>query len=191
MFALFDSKTINFQIQTNEQNVFLKLNLIDSEKFLSSFDCFVLATTERDITAIMPGVISFSVVAFRYFYKCFFDADTECREKRTVEAAFGMTRGTEAPGLARKHNKSFRHAIRTSDPRKSTLWIASVKVLVHHFLNNRSPVAKVSFKPIIIFKKKWLKIMEKEAVKNGAFRMTWAKDPAHGRDSDSRNVPGR
>jgi len=33
--------------------------------------------------------------------------------------------------------------------------------------------------------------MEKDAVKNGAFRMTLAVDPAHGRDSDSRNVPGR
>jgi len=42
-----------------------------------------------------------------------------------------------------------------------------------------------------VFQKKWLKIMEKYAVKNSAFRMTWAIDPAHGRDSDSRNVPGR
>jgi len=33
--------------------------------------------------------------------------------------------------------------------------------------------------------------MEEDAVKNSAFRMTWAIDPAHGRDSDSRNVPGR
>jgi hypothetical protein len=33
--------------------------------------------------------------------------------------------------------------------------------------------------------------MEEDAVKNSAFRMTWAIDPAHSRDSDSRNVPGR
>jgi hypothetical protein len=49
----------------------------------------------------------------------------------------------------------------------------------------------VSFKPVLIFQKKWLKIMDKYAVKNGAFRMTWAVDPAHVRDSYSRNMPGR
>jgi hypothetical protein len=52
-------------------------------------------------------------------------------------------------------------------------------------------VAKVSFKPVFIFQKEWLKIMEEHSVKNSAFRMTWAVDPAHGRDSDSKNVPGR
>jgi hypothetical protein len=36
-----------------------------------------------------------------------------------------------------------------------------------------------------------LKIVEKYAVKNGAFRMTWAVNSAHGRDSYSKNVPGR
>ena len=54
--------------------------------------------------------------------------------------AFGMTGGTEASGLAGKHKKSFRPAIRTSDPRKSTLWIAAVQVLVYHFLDNRTQV---------------------------------------------------
>jgi len=33
--------------------------------------------------------------------------------------------------------------------------------------------------------------MEEHTVKNSALRMTWAVDPAHGRDIDSRNVPGR
>jgi len=33
--------------------------------------------------------------------------------------------------------------------------------------------------------------MEKDTVKCCILRMTWAIDPAHGRDSDSRNVPGR
>jgi len=33
--------------------------------------------------------------------------------------------------------------------------------------------------------------MEKHTVKHGALRMTWAINPAHGRDSDSKNVPGR
>jgi len=33
--------------------------------------------------------------------------------------------------------------------------------------------------------------MEKHTVENCTFRMTLAIDPAHGRDSDSRNVPGR
>jgi len=61
------------------------------------------------ITAMMPGVISFSVAASRY------SADAESREKRTVEfAALGMTGGAEASGLAGKHKKSFRPAIRTS-----------------------------------------------------------------------------
>jgi hypothetical protein len=60
-----------------------------------------------------------------------------------------------------------------------------------HFLDNRTQVTKVSFKSVFIFKKKWLKIMKEDTVKHGALRMTWAVDPAHGRDSDSRNVPGR
>jgi len=60
-----------------------------------------------------------------------------------------------------------------------------------HFMNNRTQVTKVSLKPVLIFQKKWLKIMEEDTVKYGAFRMTLAVDPAHGRDSDSRNVPGR
>jgi len=60
-----------------------------------------------------------------------------------------------------------------------------------HFLDNRPQVTKVSFKPVFVFQKKWLKIVEEHTVKNGAFRMTWTIDPAHGRDSDSRNVPGR
>jgi hypothetical protein len=49
----------------------------------------------------------------------------------------------------------------------------------------------VSFKPVFIFQKKWLKIMEEDTVKYGILRMTWAVDPAHGRDGYSRNVPGR
>jgi len=49
----------------------------------------------------------------------------------------------------------------------------------------------VSFKPVSIFQKKWLKIMGEDTVKYGAFRITWAVNFAHGRDSDSRNVPGR
>ena len=68
----------------------------------------------------------------------------------------------------------------------------------------------MSFKPVFIFKKEWLKIMKEDTVKHGALRMpvcvylcrwhgrqvprtgrTWAVDPAHGRDIDSRNVPGR
>jgi len=40
--------------------------------------------------------------------------------------ALGMTGGTETSGLAGKHNKSFRPAVRTSDPSKSALWIAAV-----------------------------------------------------------------
>ena len=60
-----------------------------------------------------------------------------------------------------------------------------------HFLNNGLQVTKVSFKPVLIFQKKCLKIMEEDTVKQGALRMTLAINPAHGRDSDSRNVPGR
>jgi len=33
--------------------------------------------------------------------------------------------------------------------------------------------------------------MKEDTVKHGTLWMTWAVDPAHGRDSDSRNVPGR
>jgi hypothetical protein len=51
-------------------------------------------------------------------------------------------------------------------------------------------VTKVSFKPVLIFQNKCLKIVEEHTVKHGAFRMTRTIDPAHGRDSDSRNVPG-
>jgi len=40
-----------------------------------------------------------------------------------------MTGGAEASGLAGKHNKSFRPAVRTSDPCKSALWITAVQVL--------------------------------------------------------------
>jgi hypothetical protein len=60
-----------------------------------------------------------------------------------------------------------------------------------HFLDNRSQVTKVSFKPVLIFQKKFLKIIENHIVKHGAFLMTLTIDPAHGRDHDSRNVPGR
>ena len=60
-----------------------------------------------------------------------------------------------------------------------------------HLLSNGPQVTKVSFKPVLIFQKKGLKIMEEHTVKNSALRMTWAVDPAHGRDIDSRNVPGR
>jgi len=34
-------------------------------------------------------------------------------------------------------------------------------------------------------------VKKDNTVKHGALRMTWEVDPAHGRDSDSRNVPGR
>jgi hypothetical protein len=59
-----------------------------------------------------------------------------------------------------------------------------------HLLDNGTQVTKVSFKPVLIFQKKCLKIMEKDTVKCCILRMTWAIGPAHGRDSDSRNVPG-
>lgn len=48
-----------------------------------------------------------------------------------------------------------------------------------------------SLKPDLVFKEETLKIMEKHSVKHCAFRMTLPIDPAHGRDRDSRNVPGR
>jgi len=103
--------------------------------------------------------------------------------------AFGMTGGAEAAGLAGKHKKPFSPAIRTSDPHKPTLWIAAVQVLVYHFLNNRPQVTIVFFKSVLIFQKEWFIIMEEDAVKNCAFRMTLAIDPAHGRKDDSRNGP--
>jgi len=65
-----------------------------------------------------------------------------------------MTGGTEASGLAGKHNKSFRPAVRASDPRKSALWIAAVQVFFYYFLDNGTQVTKVSFKPVFIFQKK-------------------------------------
>jgi len=52
-------------------------------------------------------------------------------------------------------------------------------------------MAIVYLVPILIFQKKWLKIMEEYTVKCCMLRVTLAVDPAHGRDSDSRNVPGR
>jgi len=33
--------------------------------------------------------------------------------------------------------------------------------------------------------------MKGDTVKHGGLRMTWTVDFAHGRDSDSRNAPGR
>ena len=46
-------------------------------------------------------------------------------------------------------------------------------------------------KPVLIFMEEALKIMKKHPVKHCAFRMTLVIDPAHGRDSDSRNTPVR
>jgi len=37
----------------------------------------------------------------------------------------------------------------------------------------------VSFKPVLIFLKEWFKIMEKDAVKYGMLRMTWAVNPIY------------
>ena len=101
----------------------------------------------------------FACGRLKIFHKCLFAAETQFREKQTIEfeeypqhlgygedhlsvrciqdeflphpltpflATLGMTRWTEAAGLAGKHKKPFRTAIRTSDPRKSTLWIAAV-----------------------------------------------------------------
>ncbi len=45
-------------------------------------------------------------------------------------------------------------AVRTSDPRKSTLWIAAVQVFFYYLLDNGTQVTKVSFKPVLIFQKK-------------------------------------
>ncbi|MFO7981620.1 MAG: hypothetical protein R6V00_12445 [Candidatus Aminicenantes bacterium] len=64
-------------------------------------------------------------------------------------------------------------------------------VVADHNLSFVRDVRGYTFKPVFIFLKEWLKIMEENAVKNCALRMMWAKDPAHGRDSDSRNVPGK
>jgi len=49
----------------------------------------------------------------------------------------------------------------------------------------------VSLKAVLIFQKELLKIIEEHTVKHCALRMTLAIDPAHGRDSDSRNTPRR
>jgi len=64
-----------------------------------------------------------------------------------------------------------------------------------HFLNNGMQVTKVSFKPVLIFQKKRLKIMEEHTVKHGALRMPacvylcrWhgRQVPPHRQDVDSR-----
>jgi len=49
----------------------------------------------------------------------------------------------------------------------------------------------VSLKPVLIFQKELLKIMEDNKVKHRAFLVMLPIDPAHGRDSDSRNRPVR
>ena len=49
----------------------------------------------------------------------------------------------------------------------------------------------MSLKPVLIFQKELLKIMEENTVKHCTFRVMLTIDPAHGRDSDSRNGPVR
>ncbi|MFO7981375.1 MAG: hypothetical protein R6V00_11185, partial [Candidatus Aminicenantes bacterium] len=62
-------------------------------------------------------------------------------------------------------------------------------VIADHNLSFVRDVRGYTFKPVFIFLKEWLKIMEENAVKNCALRMTLTIYSAHGRDSDSRNVP--
>jgi len=56
-------------------------------------------------------------------------------------------------------------------------------------LDNRTKIAVLSLKTVLILRQEPLEIMKEHPVEDRVFRMTLAIDPYHGREDDSRNGP--
>jgi hypothetical protein len=101
-----------------------------------------------------------------------------------------MTGGTEPPGLAGKHQKMLRPAVRTADAGKPAAGIAAVQILLHDILDDRTEIAVRLLETLLVLPDEALKMMEQHPVENRALRMTRTVDSWHIGEEESRNAPG-
>jgi hypothetical protein len=100
-----------------------------------------------------------------------------------------MTGWAKSPDFAGEHEESFRATLWTPNPCKTTLRIATVQIFVHNLLNNRTKIAVLSLKPVLILQEKSIEAMKKHSIENTTFRMTLVINPCHGSRDDSENMP--
>jgi len=61
----------------------------------------------------------------------------------------------------------------------------TVQILIHNLLDNRTKIAILPLKPILILQEKSIEVMKKHSIENSAFRMMLTIDLCHSRDKDS------
>jgi len=101
-----------------------------------------------------------------------------------------MTRWTETSGLAAEAQELLFPTVRTPDASETTHRVAAVQIPLHHLLDNRTKIAILSLKTVLILQEKSIKVMKKHSIENTTFRMTLVINPCHGSRDDSRNGPG-
>ncbi len=103
--------------------------------------------------------------------------------------SFGIAWGAESTNFTWKGQQPFRSTVRTANSCKPTLRIATVQVLVHDLLDNRTEISILSLKAVLVFWEKLIEVVEKYSVEDRAFRMTLTIYPCHWSRDDSENMP--
>ncbi len=67
--------------------------------------------------------------------------------------------------------------------------LRSLVMTCGHLLDNRTKIAILSLKPVLILQEKSIEVMKKHSIENTTFRMTLVINPCHGSRDDSRNGP--
>ncbi len=154
------------------------------------WECRFIRLPNDCITAIIPGVSSLPSTVLKYLTSASFpQRQRPERSERLYLKNILMTWRTKSANFAWKGQQSFRSTVRTSNSCKSTLRIATVKVLLNDFLNNRTKIAVLSLKSIFILQEKSIEIMKKHSIENSTFRMTLSVYSCHSSRDVSRNRP--
>jgi hypothetical protein len=101
----------------------------------------------------------------------------------------GMARRAKTPGLAGKHQKVFRPAARTADPRKSAARIAAIEIALDDLLDDGAQIAVGLLETLLVLRQEALKMMEQHPVENGPLRTARTIDARHIGNKESRNAP--
>ncbi len=77
----------------------------------------------------------------------------------------------------------------TADAGKSATGVTAVEIALDHLLDDGPEETVLLLKAVLIFSQELVKVMEEDAVKDGALRMSRPVDSCHGKDRNSKNEP--
>ena len=96
---------------------------------------------------------------------------------------------TKSSGVTGQHQEAFLPTVGTADGGKSATGVTAVEIALDHHLDGGPEETVLLLKAVLIFSQELVKVMEEDAVKDGALRMSRPVDSCHGKDRNSKNEP--